>query len=302
MENIKVTVLQDKELNLEKKRWLYYFTLPLMWVLAFYVAIKKKFFKSNSEINTFWFDGLSSSCRKIKEGAKGWQALDIIYNYEFNKAYNFRKFISNFWIGMMNAQAVRNRLKLVNYLLKESIKKFSKEKEIRLLSIASGSAQGVIGVISDLKKENILVKAVLLDLDPTAIEYAKKLAREYEVENQITFLNKSTRILQEVLNDFCPHVVEMIGFLEYRPRKQAIELISKIHRFLMPGGMFLTASISNNLERPFLYYVINWSMIYRTPEELSEVLFKSGFIASNCRIIYESHKIHNIVICQKSID
>jgi hypothetical protein len=44
------------------------------------------------------------------------------------------------------------------------------------------------------------------------------------------------------------------------------------------------------VEQHFLKWVINWPMVYRTPQELSEVAEKAGF--KSYRIIYEPLKVH----------
>jgi len=45
------------------------FKLSLIFGLAFWVALKKKILGPNLKINTLWFDGLSPTCREMKENA-----------------------------------------------------------------------------------------------------------------------------------------------------------------------------------------------------------------------------------------
>jgi len=90
-----VTVDRDSSLGYETKRWLYQLSLPLMWILTIWVMIKKAMGR-NFQINTLFFDGLSIPCRKIKEGAASWQALDIIYNYRFGIRGGIRGFIDDY--------------------------------------------------------------------------------------------------------------------------------------------------------------------------------------------------------------
>jgi len=297
---IPITINNNSVLNYEgKEKVLYFLFLPIMWLLSLWVLLKKKLF-GKLKINTFWFDGLSVPCRKIKEGAGSWRALDIIYNYDFGKDKSINGKVSDFWIGIINAQAVRNRLRLSKYLLREQIEKFSRYKEVRILSIASGSAQGLIEVIKKFKDKNIIVRAALLDLDPTAIEYSRRTAKEMSVEAQITFLNKSVSVLEEEIRSFDPHIIEMIGFLDYRPYHKAIKLIQRVRNLLLPGGVFLVSNTRYNPEAFFLKWVIDWSMIYRSPKKLSEIIIKAGFKSENCEMIYEPFKIHGIAICRKS--
>jgi len=298
--DLEIVIDRDISLNYERRKWLYLLTLPFMWILTIWVMFKKIVLRIKPKINTVWFDGVSIPCRKIKEGAGSWRALDIIYNFQFTQQNGISGKMSNYWIGMINAQAVRNRLRLVKRELIKIIKEFAqKEKEIVLLSIASGSAQGVIEVMKEFKKEDIRIKAIFLDLDPTAIDYSRKMAKKYGLEDKITFIKGSITNLEKTTNGIRPHIIEMIGFLDYRPYAKAVHLVKRIHNFLLPGGKFLTANICPNPEQHFLKWVIDWPMIYRKPEELGRIIVEGGFAPENCQIICEPLQVHALAICHK---
>lgn len=295
---LEIVIDQDRSLGYEKQRRLYLLSLPIMWILTIWVASKKKVLRNKPKINTFWFDGLSLPCRRIKEGAGSWYALDIIYDFEFGQQNGIRGKVSDYWIGMINAQAVRNRLRLVKRELAETVREIAQEeKEVRLLSIASGSAQSVIEVMAELK--DIDIRVILLDLDPLAIDYSRKVAKKYGVEDKITFVIESTSTLEEVMKEVRPHIIEMIGFLDYRPYAKAVRLVERIYKLLPPGGKFLTGNTHPNPEQYFLKWVINWAMIYRKPEELGRILTGGGFTPENCKIICEPHKVQCVAICHK---
>lgn len=297
---IPITIDNNPDLGYEENRWSDICKLPLMWGLAFWVAFKKNTLGPKLKINSFWFDGLSRKCRQVKENATSWKALDIIYNHRPGRDKSIEGRVTDFWNGIRNIKAVRNRLRLVKKQLKENIQKFSKNRrEVRLLSIASGSAQGVIEVMKELKSRDISMKVVFLDLDPTAISYSKHLAKRVGVINKITFINKSTKELENIMKKFRPHIVEMTGFLEYRPNEKAVDLLKRIYNFLVPGGVLLTSNISPNPEKVFSYWVGNWPMVYRTTEQLSKIIINAGFKPQDCKIIKEPLLIHNIAICKK---
>ena len=298
---ISIIIDNNSSIGYEKNHWTDVCKWPLMWLLAFWVALKKKILGSKLEINTFWFDGLSPICRKVKENSTSWKALNIIYNYRPGKDKSLAGRVTDFWNGILNIKAVRNRLRLVKQQLKENIQKFSgNEKKIRLISVASGSAQGVIEIMKEFKQKGIFVNAIFLDLDPTAIEYSKNLAQQAGVIDQITFVNKSTRELESIAKQFKPQIVEMTGFLEYRLDEKAINLLQRIYNFLTPGGILLTSNISPNPERVFSYWVGNWPLIYRATEHLSEIIIKTGFKPESCQIIQEPLRIHNVAVCKKN--
>jgi len=285
-----------KDLYFEKNPF-YFLLVPFFLIISFYVYLKKKIIPK-PKFNFYFFDGISKLCREVKENAANWRALDLTYNNHSEDGgdliYNF------FWHNLKNACALRNRLKLIKHLLLKNIEEISKRnKEIRLISIASGSAQGVIETISEAKEKGFLVKAILIDLDSTAIEHAKKLAQEKKIENQFTFINKTAGAVNEIGKEFKPNLIEMVGFLEYRPDEKAIKLINSIYENLESGGVFLVSQISPNLERFFLKEVINWPMIYRKPGELAKILSSGSFSPQNSSFYWEPLKIHYFVECKK---
>jgi hypothetical protein len=297
---VHILIDNDSALGYETKEGVNTFNLPIIFILTLWVALKKIIFGSKLKTNTFWFDGISPACREVKENAMHWRALDIVYNYKLEKGDNLATKITNFWLKIKNAKAVRNRLKLVKKKLREEMSNFSNnESKIKILSIACGSAQGVIEVMAEFKERGYITEAIFLDLDQTALEYSKKMAQKLGVADQIKFVNKSVKELEEAVGNFKPNIIEMVGFLDYRPREKAINLIDKINRILALGGLALISNIAPNIERYFLYEVLNWPMVYRSPEQLADVVVKGGFDPQKCEIIYEPLRIHGIAICRK---
>jgi len=152
----------------------------------------------------------------------------------------------------------------------------------------------------EFKQKGIFIQAIFLDKEPTAIEYSKKLAKKAEIINQIIFINKSIRELEEVTGGFSPHIVEIVGFWEYRPKEKAIELVRRIYNLLPSNGVLVMGTISPNLEMLFSHYVGNWPMYYRNLKQFIELLTKGGFNPKDIKIIYEPLKVQKIAICRKS--
>jgi len=59
------------------------------------------------------------------------------------------------------------------------------------------------------------------------------------------------------------------------------------------------SSISPNLERLFIHYVVNWPMFYRNMKQFITVITKGGFNSQEIKIIYEPLKIQKIAVCWK---
>lgn len=317
-------VSRDRSLGCEKRSWVYIFAVPFMLVLVAYVFLKtlyinrKVLVKSAKErkkewkvpnTNTLFFDGLSRPLRAIKDGAASWRALDLIYNYfeeyrYFHPEYypnglgTIERLLADFWIGMMNAQAVRNRRKYVADQLAGRIKEvFGKEGVVRIFSIASGSAQAVFEAILKSGVPQASIRIKLLDIDQTALDYSYALAEKMGLKIRIDLVRLETKQAERIIRDFNPHIIEMVGFLDYRPDERAVELFKRIHSSLMVGGYFVTANVCPNAEMGFLKWIINWKMIYRSRKVLEKLLKEGEF--NDCDVFLEPQKIHAIAIARR---
>ncbi len=305
----------------DKRSWLHIIAFWIASVLAmvtnFAQAILRKLFKNpgsslrkviwlmgrdKKHISSLFFDRFSRFNHQAKTEAANCRSLDLFYNY-YEKVKpqlngNVERFFTTFWMQKMeNRQAVTNRLKIVVNLLEDAFKKFINEPEIRLVSVASGSAQAVIEAMKRCPHLN--VKAVLIDIDESAIEVSRQKAKEAGLEDSFTFVKGTTSLLEKICQDFRPHIIEMVGFLDYRPDDKAIRLISRIRKCLSSGGYLITCNIRRNREKIILDWVLLWPMIYRNEKQFVGLLTKGGFSPENINIFYEPFRIHEVAVCQK---
>ncbi|MEA2113381.1 MAG: class I SAM-dependent methyltransferase family protein [Patescibacteria group bacterium] len=320
---VEVTTLSAKDFGGEHniQSWLY---VLVMWLVSIWAAVTnlaqaffiKVFKKKKSSlgkilwemgrdpkhISSSFGDRFSQINRQTISGAASWRSLDIFYNYhekiksQLNN--NFEGRITRYWIGKIeNRQAVTNRLKIVVNLLTKAFAKFINEPEVRIVSIASGSAQAVIEAM--LRCPHLNIKAILIDVDKTALKAAKTMAEKNGLGERFSFVRGTTKSLERVCREFQPHIIEMVGFLDYRPDDKAIQLIGEIKRYLPSGGIFLTCNINKNREKIFLDWVLLWPMIYRNEKQFANLLLEGGFSSENINILYEPFRIHGIGVCRK---
>ena len=272
-----------------------------MWLLTVFVMLKKQFCNlfglPKPKINTFFFDGMGLACRKVKEYATTWRAMEIIYNHVFPKKLILGGVLDEFYWHGMNCQALRNRYKLVKKELRKAISEFSNEKEIKIMSLACGAGQALIEVVAEFKNKNIFVRAKLVDFSAEALEHAKKLAEQYGVADRIEYSQVNIDDNENYFKNFKPKIVEMLGFLDYVEQDKAINFVKKIYNILPKGGKLITCNIAPNVEQYFLKWVIDWPMFYRRPKDLLEIGQQSGF--ADYHVIYEPMKIHGLLIAKK---
>jgi len=295
---------QIKQKKFENNKIPYLLVLPLMWLLIIYVRIKKSFYTffglGKPKINTFFFDGIGKSSRKVKEYAASWKALDIVYNHPFPYKKTIGNLVDEFYWNGLNCQGLRNRRKLIKDELRKAILDIyskNQKNEIHIISLACGSAEVLIEIMAELKIKRIQIRALLIDIDERALQKATTLAKEYGIDDKIKTEKNSVYEIANISKGFNPNIIEMMGFLDYLKQDKAIGLAKEINNSLKDNGYFITCNINSNPEKEFLTHIIDWPMIYRAPNELLEVGARSKFKEN--RVIYEPLKIHGILIAKK---
>lgn len=216
-------------------------TLWALNVWAFNVYILRK----NPRGNFSGAMGLlefSPGCRAVREGSTSWKALKLIYNWYGDFGFKpdmSRDPLSWFWMKIVNGQAVRNRLKIiVHELMKAIVNASNKNDKVRILSIASGSAQSIFLAIKGLRDKGFTgrIKLCLLDLDREALEHSGKLAETYNISStEITLIESPVSHINRKLKGQRFDIIEMAGLLDYCTDKQVTKLTKRIYDMLVPG-------------------------------------------------------------------
>jgi len=301
---------QVKEVSFEHVVWPYRMMLPFLFIIGWYVYTKKFLYRCLGGRNcaprtNFWLvDWISINSRRVRDGAARWLALDAVYNFTKGEGCNWIACaIDEYWMHIRNAQAVRNRLKIVKREIESAILEVVKMKAsnepVRLLSLAAGSGQGVIEVVAGLYRAGIRCEVLLIDQDDSALVHARKLAEQHSVSNMVVTCESNAVLFYRNLRkiDFKPDIVEMCGLMDYLEDDLAITVIKMIRRCLPPEGFFLTCHIHPNKESYFLWHVVNWGMLYRERKELRGLLVKGGFVSA--KLYTEPHGIHSVAVARK---
>jgi SAM-dependent methyltransferase len=304
----KVLVPEAPE-EFEHRVWPYRLILPFLFLIGAYVQGKKLLYRLFGgpacvpKTNCWFIDGMSINSRRVKDGARGWRALDAVYNFRLGGEGPtwLARAVDDFWLQIRNAQAVRNRLKIVKRELRKAILKCDQTgaigEPIRILSLAAGSGQGVIEVVEELRAIGIECEVLLLDQDESALEHARVLAEAHNVTARVTTRKIDVVYFERGLQGFKPDIVEMCGLLDYLPWTLAVILVKKIHRHLKKDGFFLACHIHSNWEKYFLWHQENWGMLYRSRQQLREMLTKGYFLEAD--LYAEPHRIHSVSVAQK---
>ncbi len=231
----------------------------------------------------------------LKHHAMEWSAIEAIYNenewLEKEKTL-WGRVLTSILCRVENIIATRNRLRNTKRELFWEILNFLNhdKDEIRIVSLAAGSARSSIEVISSILYSNPKLisrfRLWFVDADPKAYEFAKQLAAEKfnGLEERIEFWNtkisgkpKGLKQLSDFLAEIQPTIVEMVGFGDYLSDEKAVGIFSAIHSNLESGGLLITNNAKPNDEQRFLEIVVTWTMNNREESATLRNLTEGGF-------------------------
>lgn len=239
----------------------------------------------------FPFDGSCEHVNRIRDHAGKWQSLDTLYNLPAERCHPL--------VNILNIQAIRNRFKLVKFLLKQELLALGEVQKPRILEVAAGSAQAVIEVMAEIRQQQPEVQALLLDSDPTALAYAKLLSDRLEIGDRIqTVMGNALRPVG-VIDQFQPNLIEMVGLADYLGDSLLQRLLERFHRWLPTGGILVVGNVTaRNPEQAFIERLYKWPrMVYRSTEDLEKLIRNAGFSAYTIAI--EPHNIHALAVAHK---
>lgn len=225
----------------------------------------------------------------VKAGS--WKTMRISYE---NKPHVdlLDKFFLTFGTFPMG---LRNRKRLVVKKLVECIEKHD-ERPLHIMGVGAGPGTNAIEALGLKKDQKIFAK--LLDIDSAAFDHGRELARKAGLsEEQVSFIEGNAIELEKHLS-FTPHIVKMIGIIEYLTDEQVQALFDLAYRVLPKGGHVVVNSISNSHGHDrFMRRVFNLHLNYRTPNKVMQMLSNSRF--SQFDVNREPLKIYHVLVGEK---
>jgi SAM-dependent methyltransferase len=228
--------------------------------------------------------------------AKSYKALEAIYTFDKKKARG----MDYFWGTILsNSRAIRNRLLLTKQQIKQAIEEVAAEKDkVSVLSLASGSSRAVIEVLAELEKsirDKTFVKFV--DISSEALDYSRNLAKSYKIDCERLEWQQASILDSRIWNSSNYDIIELVGILDYFDNKRALKLLKLVYDNLAVGGRLITCNIMPNIEKPFVTKGLGWPMIYRSPDQIREIVKQAGFF--DVEIIVEPLQVHTLCIAFK---
>jgi ubiquinone/menaquinone biosynthesis C-methylase UbiE len=204
----------------------------------------------------------------------GWRSMNIVYENRRPVDWMDRMAVRYNPISM----ATRNRRKLVTAKLAEVIKTFSSEPTIHLLGIGAGPGLHLQDSVVRAGLKSSQARIWLIDLDSDAFEFGRQCAAERGLSDCVEFVQGDARDIRQVLPHVSPHVVKIVGLLEYLNDTQALQLLTAMREVIQPSGRLLTHGLVDRYNAgPFLKRTFGLSHVQRTADDVRALLKTAGF-------------------------
>lgn len=206
-------------------------------------------------------------------------------------------------LAMPMAQAVFNRRRLLAEEIRRT-RATCDRQPVRITSLACGPAEELRDVLLPANPGRVPLSVTLVDIDPTALEYARGRLEATGAGQRIrarrcNLIKAATgrRPLELPAQD----LVYSAGLIDYFEDDLVVGLIDAAHGWLAPGGRLILGNFHpRNPDRAFLDHVTEWPLIYRTEADMDRLFERSRFGRPCTKVAFEPRGINLFAECVRS--
>ncbi|HEX6258798.1 MAG TPA: class I SAM-dependent methyltransferase family protein [Candidatus Saccharimonadales bacterium] len=216
-----------------------------------------------------------------------------------------------FFMHSIDAIGIRTRAEIMTGLSLQSAAK-QEGKDLKWVSIACGAAVPVLNAVSQIKEEfpDKEPHLKLVDIDPNALAFAKKLAEEHGLEEGRDFTTRRSNIFKELhardtlVQEIGPgsaQMVDALGIFEYLPDNVASSMLQKMHQLAAPGGSVVIGNmLDDRRQLDFNRRAVGWPKIYpRSLEELTELVTSAGIDINTVTAYIPEDGVYAVISIEK---
>jgi len=173
-------------------------------------------------------------------------------------------------------RAVRNRMRMMADWIVESISQTKRPIQVAVVGSAFGlEVRDALLRMTETARRP--VRVVLLDLDPAAIEFARRQLAPLLADRQLTadsanlFRLSERPRLGEALQD--SHLIFCPGLFDYLDEASAIAMLRCLYARLAPHGRLVVFQFApHNPSRAYMEWFGNWYLLYRDASQFHRLI------------------------------
>lgn len=215
--------------------------------------------------------------------AGDYEMMNHLYRNELVGKTLFDQCMHKYFIDEPAGVAVKNRGEYLHKKIKQLIQAKAKDKKIKILSIASGPAmeqQLFIKNNPEFYGRNIEFSCI--DQDEESLKHAQKqlLSLERQKKSGFKFLFSNLAIKNIIAQGLPENDYDLIysaGLFDYFTDPVAQVAARQMINAVKSDGQVIIGNFSkNNPSTPFMEYVLDWILIYRSPADMMRLFESAG--------------------------
>ena len=207
------------------------------------------------------------------------EVMNGLYSRHFAGATLFAKALNLAFVSTPAAEAVRRRKDQIKSGLSAMLDARSGRGElVRILSIAAGPAEEVLGLLEERQRIDVPLEIVLFDQDKSALTYSfgrlsRLVATRWQGQVKVVHLHDSvTRLLRgsTILSSSGQFdAVYACGLFDYFKAPTWVSLCRNLYQAVAPRGtLYIGNMVPSNPTRWVMEFILDWHLEYRERIEM----------------------------------
>ncbi len=215
--------------------------------------------------------------------AGDFEMMNHLYRNELIGKTLFDQCMHKYFIDEPAGNAVKNRGEYLHKKIKQLVQSKPHSEKIKIMSIASGPAmEQQLFLKNNQELYGRKIEFTCIDQDEESLKHAQKqllsLERQRNSGFKFSFSNLAIKnIIAQGLPDNDFDLIYSAGLFDYFTDPVAQMAAQKMMSGLKPGGQAIIGNFSKtNPCVPFMEYILDWILIYRSPEDLLRLFGSLG--------------------------
>jgi extracellular factor (EF) 3-hydroxypalmitic acid methyl ester biosynthesis protein len=242
------------------------------------------------------------SFAKPRGYAGDFATIEMMYENKPTGDGRLGRFIDGWCLEQKPIVAVKNRRVLLAEVIRTELKNWRKDTPMPVASLGSGPAQELFDVLKVPEKPNL--HATCIDIDHEALGFVASFAEKEGLTAYFTLAQDNLVRLAKGKGHTAirpQQLMYSVGLIDYLQDQFVISLLNWVYDQLLPGGTVVLGNFdSQNSDKPYMDYILEWVLIHRSPDDMKRLFRQSKFQDAPLEVRYEPTGINLFAFCSRS--